>query len=69
MQTVDALGGSRFVESKVAEPTDPVQLANHKKKMAKMKRIIIDFMKDHLIAHIARRKMTKDMYDAILILW
>jgi hypothetical protein len=46
-----------FVEGKVRVPTNPMQLAEHNKKVAKAKRIILDFVKDHLIPHIAEKKL------------
>jgi hypothetical protein len=58
-----------FIENKVVEPTDPVLLAEHKKKMAKTKQVILDSMKDHLIPHITKRPRVKEMFDALVTLY
>lgn len=50
-------------------PIDLAPLAEHNKKVAKAKRIILDFVKDHLIPHIAEKKSAKDMYDALITLY
>jgi hypothetical protein len=55
-----------FVENIVVEPTKPVLLAEHKKKMDKMKQVILDMVKDHLIPHIYGKTMGKDMFDALV---
>jgi hypothetical protein len=58
-----------FVENKVIVPTNPAQLVDYKKKEAKEKKIILDLVKDYLIPHIAEKKMTKEMYDALIALY
>jgi hypothetical protein len=58
-----------FVERNVTIPIDPMQLAEHNKKMAKEKRIILDFLKDHLIPPIAKKKTSKEMYDALITVY
>jgi len=42
----------------IPEPTNPAQLVTHQKEEAKLKRIILDFVKDHFISHIVERKNT-----------
>ena len=44
-----------IVETVVVVPTDPTLLAEFKKKNIKAKRIILDSVKDHIIAHVARK--------------
>lgn len=44
-------------------PTNPKDLAKHTRKLVKVKQILLDLVKDHLIPHIADRKMAKNMYD------
>jgi hypothetical protein len=39
------------VLKEILEPVDPSQLAAHRKKEAKVKRIILDSVKDHFISH------------------
>jgi hypothetical protein len=53
------------VEKEIPEPTNPTQLATHRKKEAKVKRIILDSMKDHFIPHISIRIQVR----ACLMLW
>jgi hypothetical protein len=48
-----------FVEGKVTLPTDPVQSIKHNKTMAKAKRVVSDSVKDRLIPHIAKMKLSK----------
>lgn len=57
-----------FVEAKVAIPTDHLCCVNHNKKASKVKRIMLNLVKDYLITHITK-KTTKDMYDALVILY
>jgi hypothetical protein len=53
----------------VVELTEPVLLEEHRKKMAKMKRVILDSVKDHFIPHIIAKAIGKDMFDAIVTLY
>jgi len=39
------------------------------KKMAKMKRVILDSVKNHLIPHISRKTMRKGMFDALVTIY
>jgi hypothetical protein len=55
-----------YVSSVVVVPaTDLVALDLHKVKKAKAQRIILDGVKDHLIPHLAEKKTTKEMWDAL----
>jgi hypothetical protein len=55
-----------YVSSVVVVPaTDPVALDLHEVKEAKAQRIILDGVKDHLIPHLAEKKTTKEMWDAL----
>jgi hypothetical protein len=58
-----------YVESVVASPTDPQELAAHKKKEVKAKRVLLESVKDHLIPHIAEKTSAKEMYDALVGLY
>jgi hypothetical protein len=42
-----------IVEQTVTVPTDPILLAEFKKKNVRAKRIILDSVKDHIIPHVA----------------
>jgi hypothetical protein len=55
-----------YVSSVVVAPaTNPVTLDLHEIKEAKAHRFILDGVKDHLILHLAEKKTTKEMHDAI----
>jgi hypothetical protein len=58
-----------YVESVVLSPNNPQELAAHKKKEVKAKRVLLDSVKDHLIPHIFEKKTAKDMYDALVGLY
>lgn len=57
-----------FIEKLVVEPIDLVLLVEHKK-MAKNKWVILGFVMDHLIPHITRKTMGKDMLDVLVTLY
>jgi hypothetical protein len=44
---------------------DPKDLAAHKLKDMKAKRIIFDKVKDHLIPHLSRKTTARDMWEAL----
>jgi hypothetical protein len=55
-----------YVSSIVVVPTaDPVALNLHEVKEAKAQRIILDGVKDHLIPHLAEKKIAKEMWDTL----
>lgn len=56
-----------LVEKKVALPTYIALLAKYNK-MSKVKRVILDLVKDHLIPHINGKKNEKEMFDALITL-
>jgi hypothetical protein len=49
----------------VVPTTDHVALDLHEVKEAKAQRIILDGVKDHLIPHLAGKKTTQEMWDAL----
>jgi hypothetical protein len=55
-----------LVEKIVSPPTDPTTLESHSKKEIKARRVILDSMKDCLIPHLPEKKMTKEMFDALV---
>jgi hypothetical protein len=55
-----------LVDKVVVPPTDPTALEAHKKKEIKAERVILDSVKDHLIPHLSEKKMTKEMFDALV---
>jgi hypothetical protein len=58
-----------FVDTEVAPPIDLKDLVEHTKKSIKVKQIILDMVKDHLIPHITKKKMVKEMFDAMVMLY
>jgi hypothetical protein len=53
----------------VSSPIDAQELAAHKKKEVKAKRVLLEFVKDHLIPHIAEKTTAKEMYDDMVGLY
>jgi hypothetical protein len=58
-----------YVEMVILDPKDARELEAHKKREVKAKRVLLDYMKDHLIPHITKKKTAKDMYDALVGLY
>jgi hypothetical protein len=58
-----------YVEMVVPDPNDAHELAAHKKKEVKAKRVLLDSVKDHSIPHISEKKTSKDMYDTLVGLY
>jgi hypothetical protein len=58
-----------YVQSMVADPTNLQELAAHKKKEVKAKRVLLESVKDHLIHHIVEKTIPKNMYDALVGLY
>ena len=58
-----------YVEIVILDLNDAQELATHRKREVKAKRVLLDFVKDHLIPHIFEKKTTKDMYDALVGLY
>jgi hypothetical protein len=57
------------VLKEILEPIDPVQLASNQKMEAKVKRIILDHVKDHFTSHIVEKKTSKKMLEALVELF
>ena len=51
----------QFIFGDVLEPEGDEAKANHKKNLAKARRIIADSIKDHLIPHVSAFKTPKDV--------
>jgi hypothetical protein len=58
-----------YVEMVVRDPKDANELTTHKKREVKVKRVLLDSVKDHLIHPIFEKKTTNDMYDALVGLY
>jgi hypothetical protein len=48
-----------YIEMVIPDPNDAQELAAHKKKEVKAKRVLLDSVKDHLIPHISRRRQQR----------
>jgi hypothetical protein len=57
-----------YVEMVIPDPNDALELETHKKEV-KSKQMFLYSVKDHLIPHIFEKKKTKDMYDALVVLY
>jgi hypothetical protein len=58
-----------IVDKVVPSLIDPQALEAHKKKQIKSQWVILDVVKDHLIPHLSEKKMTKEMFDALVSLF
>jgi hypothetical protein len=55
----------RFIKENVPEPADAIVKSKYKKGMVRAKRIIADFIKDHLIPQVSSKNTPKEMFDAL----
>ena len=53
-----------LVEQAVSVPTDPILLAEFKKKNVKAKRIILDSVKDHIVPHVVGKDYAFHMWES-----
>ena len=51
----------KYVNEEVAEPKGEEAKASHKKNRIRSKRIIVDYIKDHLIPHVSSLKTPKQL--------
>jgi hypothetical protein len=59
-----------YVNTVVPVPIhNPIALDLHEVKEARAHRILLDGVKDHLIPHLAEKKTTKEMWDALTKLY
>jgi len=58
-----------YVESVVADPIDPQELTTHKKKDVKVKWVLLESVKHHLIPHIVDKTIANNMYDSLVGLY
>ena len=59
----------KHAEKNIPKLTNQAQLEDHRKKGAKVKRIILDSMKDHYISHITNKKSNKSIFDTLVKLF
>ena len=55
----------RFIIGDVPEPEGDEAKDAHKRSMAKDKRVIAEFIKEHLIPHVYAFKTLKEIYDSL----
>jgi hypothetical protein len=60
---------ARFIKEDVPEPIDAATKEKHQKDIVRAKRIIVDYIKDHLIPQVASKKTPKEMFDALTRLY
>ena len=58
-----------YVEKVILDPNDSRESATNMKQEVKVKRVLLDYVKDHLIPHIFEKKTTKEMYEALVGLY
>ena len=58
-----------YIKKDISKPEDVEEKARYKKNEAKSKRILIIFVKGHLIPHISELKSAKAIYDALVELF
>jgi hypothetical protein len=58
-----------ITEKVVPTPTNPKELVAHEKKEIKSKWVILDIVKDHLIPHLSKKNIFKEMFDDLVILF
>ena len=66
---LEAYGLREHVEKVLATPTDTLLLAKHNEAAAHAKRFIMDGVKDHVVPHIAEKKMANEMWKALTKLY
>jgi hypothetical protein len=52
-------GLKEYVEMVVSSPNDPQELAAHRKRELKAKRVLLDFVKDHLFLTFSKRRQPR----------
>ena len=54
-----------FIEADIPEPEEGEAKGKHKNNLVKAKRIIENFIKDHMIPRVSSLKTPKQMFDAL----
>ena len=55
----------KYITDEFPEPEEAGAQEKHKKDLIRAQRIIVDYIKDHLIPQVSSKKTSKEMYDAI----
>jgi hypothetical protein len=57
-----------LVDKTITPPRDLIALGAHNKEI-KAERVLLDYVKDHLIPHIKKKKTSKEIFDALVSLF
>ena len=66
---MEAYSLREHVEKFLATPTDTLLLENHNEAVAHAKHFIMDWVKDHVVLHIADKKTTNEMWKVLTALY
>ena len=55
----------KFANTSMTKPADKDELEEHEMLETRAQRVILDGVKDHLIPHMAEKKIAKDMWDTL----
>eukprot|EP00253_Pinus_taeda_P034531 PITA_34531 len=69
MFLLDGFGLKDYAKKGVAEPSDLDKLRLFQRQVAKTKRMILDGLRDHVVLHVASKETTKEMWDALVMLY
>ena len=58
---LDEFGLRAYIDNVVVIPRDADQLKEYRKEMARVKRLILDGVRDHVVSHIAGKDTAKQM--------
>ena len=58
-------GLEKYMKDEVVEPIEVEAKENHGKDLIKAMRIIVDFIKDHLIPQVSSKETPNQMYDSL----
>ena len=58
-------GLEKYIKDEVAEPKEDEAKEKHKKDLIMAMRIIVDYIKDHLIPQVSSKETPKEMYDSL----
>ena len=59
----------KFVDNVVIVPTNPDKNKKYNSNMEKVKRLILDGVKDHIVSHIAGKNIAREIWEALALLY
>jgi len=63
---LDENGRTIFSTTMIVVPTDIIHFHDYRRDNTKVKRMILDRVKDHIISHIVEKGTMKEMWDTII---